>query len=96
MKTLTVYFRPPEEFLNQLNEIAEDFEVVVCEERDELQSCLPRTEILGRILSSQAAFDLQNNRLLPWAQLAAERLYAEFRLQPCSVDRVDGLKLRPH
>ena len=58
VKTLTVYFRPPEEFLNQLNEIAEGFEVVVCEDRDELQSCLPRTEILITLFTKPDAEQL--------------------------------------
>ena len=68
MKTLTVYFRPPEEFLNQLNEIAEDFEVVVCEERDELQSCLPRTEILITLFTRPDAEHLRMAPNLKWIQ----------------------------
>jgi phosphoglycerate dehydrogenase-like enzyme len=68
VKTLTVYFRPPEEFLNQLNEIAEDFEVVVCEERDELQSCLPRTEILITLFTRPDAEHLRMAPNLKWIQ----------------------------
>ena len=68
MKTLTVYFRPPEEFLNQLNEIAKDFEVVVCEDRDELQSCLPRTEILITLFTKPDAEQLHLAPELKWIQ----------------------------
>ena len=68
MKTLAVYFRPPEEFLVQLNKIAEDFEVVVCENRDELQFCLAQAEILMTLFARPDAEHLRRAPNLKWIQ----------------------------
>ncbi len=46
MNKLTVYFHPPEEFIDQLSDISDNFPVSICTHRDELESCLPDTEIL--------------------------------------------------
>ncbi len=46
MNRLTVYFRPPEGFIEKLSDITDKFTITVCSNRNELESCLPDTEVL--------------------------------------------------
>ena len=46
MIKLTVYFRPPEGFVAHLSSISDKVKINVCINRDDLESCLPDTEIL--------------------------------------------------
>jgi len=68
MKTLTVYFRPPEEFLNQLSNIAEEIEINVCPKREELIPCLPRTEIMITLFAWPDAEMIRLAPNLKWIQ----------------------------
>jgi D-2-hydroxyacid dehydrogenase (NADP+) len=66
--TLTVYFSPPEEFLTQLSSISKETEIVVCADREELKSCLPRSEILITLFSWPNAEMIQLASNLKWIQ----------------------------
>jgi len=68
MDTLTVYFRPPEEFLAQLSNISKEIEIIVCSKREELKSCLPRTEILITLFAWPDAEMIRLAPNLKWIQ----------------------------
>ena len=68
MKTLSVYFRPPEEFLTQLSNISKEIDIIVCKNRAELKSCLPRTEILITLFAWPDAEMIQLAPNLKWIQ----------------------------
>jgi D-2-hydroxyacid dehydrogenase (NADP+) len=68
MKTLTTYFRPPEEFLTQLGNISEEIEINVCTKREELIACLSRTEILITLFAWPDAEMIQLAPNLKWIQ----------------------------
>jgi phosphoglycerate dehydrogenase-like enzyme len=68
MNTLTVYFRPPEEFLTQLSSISKEIEIIVCRNREELMSCLPRTEILMTLFAWPDAEMIHLAPNLKWIQ----------------------------
>jgi D-2-hydroxyacid dehydrogenase (NADP+) len=68
MTTLTVYFRPPEEFLTQLNNISSKIEIIVCTDRKELNSYLSRTEILITLFAWPDAEMIRLALNLKWIQ----------------------------
>jgi phosphoglycerate dehydrogenase-like enzyme len=68
MTTLTVYFRPPEEILTQLSNISKEIEIIVCSTREELKSCLPRTEILITLFAWPDAEMIRLAPNLKWIQ----------------------------
>jgi phosphoglycerate dehydrogenase-like enzyme len=57
MKKLIVYFRAPEEFISHLSDISNQFKIIICKNRDELESHLPETVILIRIQALTAGVD---------------------------------------
>lgn len=68
MNTLTAYFSPPQEFLSELSNISGDIEVIVCTKREELKSCLPRTEILITLFAWPDAELIRLASNLKWIQ----------------------------
>jgi phosphoglycerate dehydrogenase-like enzyme len=68
MNTLTVYFRPPEEFLTGLSNISGEMEIIVCPKREQLKSCLPRTEILITLFAWPDAEMIRLAPNLKWIQ----------------------------
>ena len=51
MNKLTLYFHPPEGFIDRLRDISDKFTISICTNRDELESCLPDTEILVTLVT---------------------------------------------
>jgi phosphoglycerate dehydrogenase-like enzyme len=68
MNKLTVYFRPPDGFIDQLIHISDKFEVSICTDEDELESCLPDTEILLTLFSVPDVELLERSAKLKWIQ----------------------------
>jgi len=68
MNNLTLYFRPPEGFINRMGDISDKFEITVCTHRDELVSCLPETEILMTLFSWPDAELIRFASKLKWIQ----------------------------
>jgi phosphoglycerate dehydrogenase-like enzyme len=68
MNKLSLYFRPPEEFIDELRCISDEFSINVCTDRDELKSCLPDTEILITLFSWPDAGMIRLASKLRWIQ----------------------------
>jgi phosphoglycerate dehydrogenase-like enzyme len=68
MNKLTLYFRPPEEFINQLSNISDKFTTSICTNQDELESCLPATEILVTLFAFPDAELIGLASKLRWIQ----------------------------
>jgi len=68
MTTLTVYFRPPEEFLTDLSNISDKIEIIVCTDQKELKPHLSRTEILVTLFDPPDAETIRLAPHLKWIQ----------------------------
>ena len=68
MNKLTLYFHPPEGFIDQLRDISDKFTIGVCTNRDELESCLPDTEILVTLVTFPDAELIGRASRLRWIQ----------------------------
>jgi len=68
MINLTLYFRPPQEFLTELSNISSEIEFMVCKKRDELKSYLSRTEILVTLFAWPDAEIIRLAPNLKWIQ----------------------------
>lgn len=68
MKKLVVYFRPTEEFMTQLRNLSQNFELIVCTSPDELQPHLPQTEIMVTLFNSPDATMIRQAPGLKWIQ----------------------------
>jgi len=68
MIKLTVYFRPPEGFVAHLHSISDKVKINVCTNRDDLESCLPDTEILITLFAWPDAELIRLAPRLKWIQ----------------------------
>ena len=68
MNKLVVYFRPPDEFIDHLRGVSDRFELIVCKDRDELESHLAETEILITLFSWPDADMIRQAPQLRWIQ----------------------------
>jgi phosphoglycerate dehydrogenase-like enzyme len=68
MNKLVVYFRPPEEFINQLSDLSNKFKLILCTNRDELESHLAETEILITLFAWPDAEMIRQAAQLRWIQ----------------------------
>jgi phosphoglycerate dehydrogenase-like enzyme len=68
MDKLVVYFRPPEEFITHLSNISNKFKIIICKNRDELESHLPETEILVTLFNPPDAKMIRLASKLRWIQ----------------------------
>jgi phosphoglycerate dehydrogenase-like enzyme len=66
MNKLVVYFRPTEEFVTQLKNLSQNFELIICKGPDELQDHLPQTEILVTLFDSPDANMILKAPRLKW------------------------------
>ena len=66
MNKLAVYFRAPEEFMNQLVNFSNNFEIIMCPSSDELKSHLSLTEILVTLFDSPDAEIIRQAPELKW------------------------------
>jgi phosphoglycerate dehydrogenase-like enzyme len=65
---LIVYFRAPEKFITQLNDISDKLTIVVCTKEDELKSHLPETVILITLFSGLDTKTIRLASRLKWIQ----------------------------
>jgi len=68
MIRLTVYFEPPENFLAQLGNISDKVKITVCTNRDDLEACLPETEVLITLFAWPDAAAIRLAPRLAWVQ----------------------------
>ena len=68
MNKLVVYFRPPEEFIEHLSDLSDKFELILCKDRDELESHLAETEILITLFAWPDAEMIRQASQLRWIQ----------------------------
>ena len=68
MNKLIVYFRAPEKFITQLNDISDKLTIVVCTKEDELKSHLPETVILITLFSGLDTKTIRLASRLKWIQ----------------------------
>ena len=68
MNKLAVYFNPPEGFTKHLSDITDKFEISICTNRDELESCLPDTEVLIALFSFPDENIIRRASKLRWIQ----------------------------
>lgn len=68
MNNLTLYFSPPEGFIDNLHNISDKFSIRVCTDRDELKSGLPDTEILITLFAWPDAETVRLASKLRWIQ----------------------------
>ncbi|MDP7416750.1 MAG: NAD(P)-dependent oxidoreductase, partial [Desulfobacterales bacterium] len=68
MNKLIVYFRAPEKFITQLNDISDKLTIVVCTKGDELKSHLPETVILITLFSGLDTKTIRLASRLKWIQ----------------------------
>lgn len=68
MNKLIVYFRAPEKFITQLNDISDKFKIIVCTKEDELKSHLPEAVILITLFSGLDAKMIRLASRLKWIQ----------------------------
>ncbi|MDP6807488.1 MAG: D-2-hydroxyacid dehydrogenase [Desulfobacterales bacterium] len=65
---MIVYFRAPEKFITQLNDISDKLTIVVCTKEDELKSHLPETVILITLFSGLDTKTIRLASRLKWIQ----------------------------
>ncbi len=68
MNKLIINFQLPEEFISDLKNISNNFEIRICKNRDELQSHLPQTEILITLFNWPDAGMIRLASRLKWIQ----------------------------
>ena len=68
MIRLAVYFDPPEDFLAQLGNISDKVKITVCTNRDDMEACLPETEILITLFAWPDAEAIRLAPRLTWIQ----------------------------
>jgi phosphoglycerate dehydrogenase-like enzyme len=68
MDKLVVYFRPPEEFISHLSDISNQFKIIICKNRDELESHLPETVILITLFDPPDGSMIRLASRLRWIQ----------------------------
>jgi D-2-hydroxyacid dehydrogenase (NADP+) len=68
MNKLIVYFDPPEEFITRLRDISDQFEIIICTNRDELESHIREAEILIALFARPDAEMIRRASRLRWIQ----------------------------
>ncbi len=68
MNKLVVYFPAPEEFIDRLNSLSDQFELITCKNKGELEFHLEGTEILITLFSWPDAEMIQQASQLRWIQ----------------------------
>ena len=68
MNKLTFYFHPPDGYFDQISDISDKFKISTCTNRDELESCLPDTEILVTLFAFPDAELIELAPRLRWIQ----------------------------